>query len=625
MNRLMQYLRDMKIRQRLFVYCMGIIVLPTGLLVMFFYQATARIVLNNTTASMQAKLAEQTNLINIDLSRIQDISLQMLSSEVSMVFAENPSPDSSQLLTMNRRLTALLDSYFGSLHTPVSVNLLTSYYPFGRSNLIFFDEKNVLESRLYRTALQAGGRTVWIPTYDDDEMFSLGGLTGKLNDYPQYCSAVKQLNLMSFTSYSTQGDTLSPQALAANIERPVLMVRIDEKSFRTRLASAFPRESERYYILAPDQTVVTATDQALIGGQTRPAWLSHIDRSKSGSFIIDIDNVKNLVCFDTIDVCGWMVATEIPVRAALSDLDSVRLGMLLGFALLVAVCAWLSLLVSRRVAGPIKDLADGMARMEQGDFEVSIQEEHGDELGFLVRHFNRLNERINRLIVENYRQQIMERDNELAMLTLQLNPHFLRNTLSVANYMAIARGQNDLSEVLVGLSDMLQYTLKRNGPLVPLCEDLEALRSYVAIMRLRFIGVFEVVYNIDPSLKELRVPKFFLQPLIENAILHGFANTDQGGTIYITGEVRHGVVTFHVRDNGRGMSPTAIQQIMEGTGERIGLKNVDNRIRLLYGAGYGLTVQSFPDRGTDVAITLPLTTETSGEQGSSALREPLHM
>lgn len=160
--------------------------------------------------------------------------------------------------------------------------------------------------------------------------------------------------------------------------------------------------------------------------------------------------------------------------------------------------------------------------------------------------------------------------------------------------------------MLVCLSNMLHYTSRKEWGAVHLSEEIEWMKNYFYIMTVRFEEKFTVSYEIDSMLYDYKVPRLLFQPFVENAILHGFDQTESGGLIRIRGWVDDGTRYFEVADNGRGMSSDAVNAILYRESSSIGIKNTIARIRMTYGEEYGVVISSKPGFGTKVTITLPL-------------------
>ncbi len=226
---------------------------------------------------------------------------------------------------------------------------------------------------------------------------------------------------------------------------------------------------------------------------------------------------------------------------------------------------------------------------------------------------------IDRLIKQLEEEHKMRERMYFETLQMQINPHFLFNALNAIKWMAIMKGQNEIGTTIAALGKLLETTLSKNGEIISLSEEIQCIDSYVLLQKMRYGDKFDIRYSIDETILSYKVPRLILQPLVENAIIHGFEDMELRGVITINGYKQSNVLFIEVIDNGRGMSPEKIDQILKGLyksnkfNNNIGLKNINDRIKLYFGPDYGLAIRSEEGKGTLVRICLPLTQEGDHE------------
>jgi two-component system sensor histidine kinase YesM len=314
-----------------------------------------------------------------------------------------------------------------------------------------------------------------------------------------------------------------------------------------------------------------------------------------------------IVCFDRSEITNWLSVIVIPESVLIGDLVPTLLTSTLALAIVLGLIALiLAFFISGRITGPIKKLLAAMRIVGEGDFQTRVEVTSNDEFGILIRKFNNMNNRIHLLVNENYEIKLKEKEAEIQALNLQMNPHFLYNTLNVMNWLAIENNQKELSKMLVCLSNMLHYTTRKDWNNVNLIEELDWMKNYFYIMSSRFEGKFAVRYEIHASLYDYKVPRLLFQPFVENAILHGFDQMEDGGLIIIGGWLENDIRYYEIKDNGRGMTENMIHNILNKGAASIGIKNTIGRIQLRYGEQYGVSFRSLQDSGTTVLISLPL-------------------
>ena len=191
-------------------------------------------------------------------------------------------------------------------------------------------------------------------------------------------------------------------------------------------------------------------------------------------------------------------------------------------------------------------------------------------------------------------------------LNLQMNPHFLYNTLSTINWIAIENGQDEISRALTHLSQMLQRNYKNKNDVFTVEEDLKWLDDYLYIMELRFDNKFSVRIDMDEALLQTHIPRSMFQPLIENSIIHGFEDMESGGIIWIKGSLQQdGCRVFTIMDNGNGFSEDMVSAILEKASSQIGLSNLNHRLKVLYHDTFSLNIKTGNSKGTEITLVLP--------------------
>lgn len=286
--------------------------------------------------------------------------------------------------------------------------------------------------------------------------------------------------------------------------------------------------------------------------------------------------------------------------------------------MLFTAAAWVRF--SYQVINPIRRLAGTIEQFSDGNTNLAAVVETQDEIGELARAYNRMLDRLNQLIEEVYVEQIHRRDAEWDALQAQINPHFLNNTLNSIGALARLNGAADITRMVGALSRMFSMIVYEKCHEVPLSKELEYVRLYTQIQKIRFGSRLSVTIEVPETLDQISIPRFSLQPLVENAIVHGIEPSTKGGEVFIRGWTEqdgdHLVLELH--DTGIGIAPERLREVRETkqAGERrIGLRNIDERIRTRFGSGFGVTVESRLGEGTTVTVRLP--TVQRGRGGTS--------
>ena len=277
---------------------------------------------------------------------------------------------------------------------------------------------------------------------------------------------------------------------------------------------------------------------------------------------------------------------------------------------LIAGCLFiivvLGLLFSRVFTRKIEELTRNMDQVNHGSREVTVYSDSSDEIGIMVNSFRKMMDEINRLIDEVYVNKIALKEYELKALQAQINPHFLYNTLSMMNWMAIRSNQMDISKVTLALSTFYRTALSKGEDVVTVENCIQNTKAYLEIQLVMHDHGFTVDWEIDPTIKNEKMPKLLLQPIVENAIEHGIDEKEEGDkNLSLSFRGKEDVVEITVRDNGKGMEQEKAEKLVTYQAKGYGLKNVKDRIHLLYGNEYGIQIFSELGIGTTVVMRFP--------------------
>ena len=282
-------------------------------------------------------------------------------------------------------------------------------------------------------------------------------------------------------------------------------------------------------------------------------------------------------------------------------LEEIPLIIACGFIIL-----FLGLSFSRIFTRKIEELTKNMDQVNHGSREVTVSSDSEDEVGILINSFHNMMDEINRLIDEVYVNKIALKEYELKALQAQINPHFLYNTLSMMNWMALRSNQMEISKVTLALSTFYRTALSKGEDVVTVENCIQNMQAYLEIQLTMHDNNFTVDWDIDPTIKNEKMPKLLLQPVVENAIEHGIDEKEDGDKkLFLSFRGNGDDVEITVRDNGMGMPQEKAETLVTYQAKGYGLKNVNDRIRLLYGEKYGIQIFSAPDEGTTVVMRFP--------------------
>ena len=380
------------------------------------------------------------------------------------------------------------------------------------------------------------------------------------------------------------------------------LARLDGEWLRARLSGEHD-PSSGVMLLSPQWRLIFDTQAT--GSQERLALLR--ERLLAGDALSDGD--ASIVCSAAREeVSGFTLLLSQP-RAFTRDMT--RMALLIGAAigvLSLVLCVFAARMLSRSLSRPVQEMTQAMARMQRGEQGVRVTPRTDDELGLLAQGFNRMAQQVEenlRCAVEHQREL---NETRIRMMQAQLNPHFLYNTLDSMKWMGVTHGVPQVATLAQDLAGILRTSIS-GEEFVTLEQELELLERYIDIQLIRFEDRFACEIEVDDSLMHLLVPKMVLQPIVENAVIHGVRDMDDG-YIKVYARCEDGELRLYVQDNGRGMDSEQSGALSFGVsskpGEHLGLYNVDSILRLHFGEAYGLSVRSRPGEGCLVMVRLPV-------------------
>lgn len=314
-----------------------------------------------------------------------------------------------------------------------------------------------------------------------------------------------------------------------------------------------------------------------------------------------------------IESTGWSLVVAIPEQDIGAFGDRTRSLLVLVLAGMLALLIPISLWAASGATYRLSLLLAGVRRIRDGSLDVSLPEAGQDEIGELTRSFNGMVARIRDLVDEQYRMGLEVKNLELQALQAQINPHFLYNTLDLISGLALRNGQGPIVETVSALSKFYRLSLSGGAEIIPLRKEVDHAEAYVRIQNLRFEAAIHWAVDVPEALGEVPVLKMILQPLVENAILHGILEKPEGqGNIIVRASADGGFLVLEVVDDGVGMSEAVLhgllarEPVASRTDHGYGVFNIDRRLRLRYGESSGLRYSSVPGQGTRVVLRLPL-------------------
>lgn len=378
------------------------------------------------------------------------------------------------------------------------------------------------------------------------------------------------------------------------------------------LSSGGHEKDGKIAVLDEEGRIISQSDNEQIGTVLPVSQedAARMREEKEGRFQALIGGKNHLVSFRTTFM-GMKLVSYIPWWKLWEQTSAMVILLVMAMGICLAINLLIAVQITRSIQKPIRRMTENIQKV---DFEHLSLEAEGygyRELNQTAEKFNELLNRLDVLIQKDYKSQILLNKFRLYSLQSQINPHFLMNTLQQLQTEIIYGNVENSNEIVVSLSKMLRYSLYNYEAIVPIPMELQYIRSYLNLFSQKFDGELRAEYEIDPSAEAYCMPKMLLQPVVENCITHAFQENPHGAVIKIEVTEAEDGFCFCVEDNGQGMSGERLAQVLEDLNlpeidnDSIGIRNIHQRIRLLFGERYGVEITSEEKQGTRFLIKIP--------------------
>ncbi|KAF6568817.1 histidine kinase [Paenibacillus polymyxa] len=400
-----------------------------------------------------------------------------------------------------------------------------------------------------------------------------------------------------------------------------LFLLVKEEGLSDYFRSSDPDAPKSYYFLDNEMRVAVAEDNEMLMNPVNPQLGEAIQRCAPNAShgTCSFEYERNLITVTDYNRMEWKLVNIVSLSLLTADVrQNVRLSLLIG--VLCLVFSWLGAsFLSRMVVSPLEQLTKAMRKVVTGDLQPVATVRTEDEIGTIAEAFNFMVRRVRELLDEVRQEQNRKREYELALISAQIKPHFLYNTLDTIYALNELDRNEEARDTTKALADFYRMVLNKGRELITLEKEAQITDDYLTILQIRYPDVFRYEVDIPPEFEGTPIPKLSLQPLVENSIYHGLKKKGTKGFIRIFAFRQGDKVVVRVEDNGVGMNEIQVQTIMsrhlpeEGI-RSIGTYSVQQRLSLYFGEEYGISVQSVLTKGTTVDLSLPMLPKGSEHQ-----------
>jgi two-component system sensor histidine kinase YesM len=478
-----------------------------------------------------------------------------------------------------------------------------------------------------------------IYSLQDDEIF-IGTTNREYLDYPMTSDEIYRANGAAL--WGIAGDThylcMARAILSTDTIKPIgYMVIICKYAF---MADALPSEvgdyAARSYLIEKNGTVIASTEEGTVGKNVNQLLsddeVPEKQSSESESDVIQKNDQLSLVKLAAIGEKGGIIRdlssgeeSYYRVRSGgnedwtlLTTVSTSQPRHTIFLAFLTFTCVVLAAFIGsnivtgiaiNRIMRPTERLLEGMNEFGQGKLDTRVEVTGNDEIAAITRAYNGMADSVQELHKKVYDLELANKEAEIEFLKMQINPHFLYNSLDVISWMGFSVGSNEITDMAVSLADILRASIKQQA-IIKIEDELKVVESYLRVQHYRFGDRMTAEFDIPEDVKQYEMPGFLLQPLIENSIIHGLeALVDRQGIVKISIHQEGEWLQFAVSDNGVGMSSERVDELLEQCRDMtqknaIGVRNVYRRLYILYGKECRFTIESEPDKGTRISFRI---------------------
>ncbi|WP_310189137.1 sensor histidine kinase [Bacillus sp. 3255] len=569
------------------------ILIPAAVLLIAHTQRSSHILEEEVTNTMLQTLKQASINLDFQFDSVRDTSNTLFMNPKLGEYLNRQATLEQQLESL-KELRYLVDSSEANTNVFRVRLFVNGDRMFTGEKVNFFTQESLESWRWYEKVMNSGGAIVWSGAYLESYIdrgpvyiFSAARMLRDLHDYDQISG--------------------------------VLLIDVAEKTITDILNKIKLTKEGTIYLLGSDGSIISHGDKSLLGKKIMTEeQLETIAYSDEGVMRLEGEKDQRFAIYTKVASTGWKLVAEVPQleissrAVALNQFSGIATISTVTILFLLLVFILLAMIVrnmNRRIQTVIRTIKrGGVESLDDRTFNA------GGDFKLLENSVDHLIHRVHDLMEETYQSKVQEREAQLRALQAQINPHFLYNTLDTINWIAIGHNAPEISNMINGLAKYFRLSLNKGRDLVSVTDELNLAKVYLEIQLNRFPKTFEVVFDIEEGLEEVEMPKLTLQPIVENALLHGIRKSKgKTGTIFIRARKEENVLILSVTDDGIGMDEELVQSLLteprptmksDGSGSSYGLYNVNERIKLFAGDLYGLQIQSTLGEGTTVTVRI---------------------
>ena len=601
-HRFQEWYGNLKLQSKFTLALTLIVVIPAILVAVFFYSQLYDMVVSNTIRKEQEISSKTAPLIEETVSRVTDAYEELASLAFFKTIFHNP------VSTPLGELTHTQDAEdFRKMVNEIAdkdpVNAIRIYLQTPASQNSLFVSENTRDTFLPMSSARG---TYWYGIFQGSHVTELFCPPFYLGTKERdNCGDLAYIRKISINYYN-------------NVYDAYVVLYYSSSAFEKILSDNLALSGSVSYIINDRNSTVASSNDSLSGIY----WLDY--ESIQDAFMSSNNFVEQNILGETvyagfysITEPKWYMVTILPSQPLINQSNQIIL-QLLGIYLAILIFAIvLANFLARSITNRLSSVISQMKKVRQGPPVPMESPQAHDEIGDLIDTYNYMTRKMDELIQKQAKASEDLRIAEFNSLQAQINPHFLYNTMDMINWLALQGHTSEVSTAVQNLSRFYKLTLSRKKGISTIEREEEHVSIYISLQNMRYHDSIDFISDIPDELLEYQIPKLTLQPVVENAILHGILEKEtKSGTIVLTGWLEDTDVVLLISDDGVGISPEKMSTILSGTGQsssggtNIAIYNTHRRLQILYGQKYGLTYTSTPGQGTEVQIRIPAKKES---------------
>lgn len=562
--------------------------LPLLTTILIYYHYSMGIIENEVSQSVLKALVQTEDNLNFRMNMVAETASGAMASIYPYVSRDSESDTLGQQIDDFGTVSELASAYDGKNMIRKIRVFVSDDKLYAHQHDLFFGLSELSNRKTLLEDFDRGQNVLWLGTYSYED--PLGGKSD--NVFSCVCMA-KKLNQMNEFALVLYADV--------------------EESDVGRLLDLGMNYGESVSLVSGDGRILSHADKDRLGEKIFSSGeMAEIDAKKMG---VMKGNSEDVVAFDRLDSTGWYLVAQVPGEKIYGTAkESFNITAILTVSVIFLILTLSTLLfysfVMNSAVRRINRLTVQISR--EGAVALGSCKKKKNDLSVLEENVDSMMDTVRKLMEDSYRAKIVNREAQLKALQAQINPHFLYNTLDTIKWMVMDGENSEGVRMINSLSNYFRFSLSKGKDVVSIRNECDLCRTYLEIQQVRFGGKFTAAFDVQPDTLDCLIPKLTLQPVVENALMHGLIEKSGDAPGIITVTVSGGEdILIRVQDNGCGIDPARLKELTEGKSRSpgFGLHNVEERIRLFSGGGYGLKIESEPGKGTLVTIRLKRKTE----------------